>query len=388
MGQAVTPAGRRHRTSPFAFALVPAALVLTLATSSASARDDPRGDDVVPFDDVTPRVLVDDTAPGDDAGKVDAVIDRLDGLESRLERLDEKLDRLEALLRAVHGERLRRVEALSADPAFAAAARGLAERHGIANVEEYLLAEDPARTALLVKRLARVSAERGAFKFCSDPDVARVAGAVAARRDYMAAGGQRLVVSIAGGNAEAVAALVTALIDLPSAAAREAALWAAPFARDAESTAGNGLGRRLSHFAAELDDVEENARLALVARAAAASHGDSAAEDALAELVRSRVLDGALVLRVAANLRAAGSVAALRVYVELVLDEKYAYAAAQAVSAVDGFGRVIGWREVKEGRRALRDELDDWLRRNRARIRHTRGRFRLESATKDEKREP
>ena len=369
----MTPAARRHRTSPFAFTL---AFALTLAAIPARAEDIPRDDDAIPFDGDAP--LVGD-APLDDTANVDAVIDRLDRLESRLKRLDEKLDRLEALLRAVHGERLRRVEAISADPAFAGAVRGLAERYGIAGADEYLIADDPARISSLVKQLARVSAERGPLEFCSDPDVARVVGAIAGRRDYMAAGGQRLVVSIAGGNAEAAAALVGRLLDLPSAAAHEAALWASPFARDADAPPGGGeLARRLSRFAAELEDTEENARLALVARAAAAAHGDRAAEDALAELVRSGAVDGAVVLRVASNLRAAGSVVALRACVELVIDEKYAYAAAQAVSAVDGFGRVIGWREVKDGRRALRDELDDWLRRNRARIRHTRGRFRLE----------
>jgi hypothetical protein len=83
-------------------------------------------------------------------------------------------------------------------------------------------------------------------------------------------------------------------------------------------------------------------------------------------------------LRVASNLRAAGSVVALRAYLELVLDEKYAYAAAQAFSAVDGFGRVIGWREVRDGRRGLRDELDDWYRRNRSKLRADRGRFRVD----------
>ena len=49
-----------------------------------------------------------------------------------------------------------------------------------------------------------------------------------------------------------------------------------------------------------------------------------------------------------------------------------------------GFGRTIGWREVREGRDGLYDELADWLRRNRARLRSDRGRFSLEPEVKDE----
>ncbi len=267
---------------------------------------------------------------------------------------------------------------LTANPELAEAIRNLAERYGIARIDEYLIADDSEGIAALARKLARASAERGALEFSSDPDVARVVGAVAARRDYMAENGHRLVVAIAGGGGEAAGALVARLLDLPSPNAHEAALWAASFAE------GEELAERLSSFAEDLrDDGEDdtNARVALLAQAAAASHGDSSAEDALAKAVRSRSVDGAFALRVAANLRAAESVVALRVYVELVLDEKYAYAAAQAFSSIDGFGRVIGWREVKDGREGLHDELADWLRRNRANLRPTRGRFRLEKPT-------
>jgi hypothetical protein len=222
------------------------------------------------------------------------------------------------------------------------------------------------------------------------------------------------VVSVAGGEPRAVGELVGWLLEFPSRGAREAALWAAPFARGGRTERAGGAARalverlletppdgaplaetdgtggvedealagRLSRFAARFpvdeDDGDSDARLALLAHAAAAAHGDARAEDAMADLVRSGEVDGAFALRVAANLRAAKSVVAFRVHLELVLDEKYAYAAAQAFSSVDGFGRTIGWREVKDKRDGLHDELADWLRRNRARLRFDRGRFRLD----------
>ena len=80
--------------------------------------------------------------------------------------------------------------------------------YGIAGADEYLVSDEPGRVGALAKRLARASAERGALEFCSDPDVARVVAAVAERRDYMAEGGHRLVVSVAGGEPRAVGGLV------------------------------------------------------------------------------------------------------------------------------------------------------------------------------------
>ncbi|MHC5059289.1 MAG: hypothetical protein ACYTKD_31940, partial [Planctomycetota bacterium] len=352
----------------------------TLPTASARAQGGPRSDeDAPPVTDVPaagePLTVYDAPQVGDPSGdaEVGRIAERLDRLESRLERLEEKLDGLEALLRTVHGERLRRAEMLASDPALADAVRNLAERYGVARADEYLIADESARVGALAKKLARTSAERGPLEFCSDPDVAQVVGAIAGRRDYMAESGHRLVVSIAGREGGAAGALVVHLLDLPSPDAHEAAMWGAPFAER------DGLGERLSRFAADLeaDANGDDARLALLARAAAAAHGDRAAEDAMAKLVRSGAVDGAVVLRVASNLRTAGSVVALRAYLELVLDEKYSYAAAQAFSSIDGFGRVIGWREVKDGRPGLRDELADWLRRNRSKLRADRGRFRV-----------
>ncbi len=358
-----------------------AALAFTLLAASARAQEGPPPDDDLP--PVTEVPLDDNAQPDTEPPGPAEVAERLGRLESRLERLEGKLDRLEALLRKVHGERLRRAEMLAADPALADAVRRLEERHGIAHADEYLIADETERVMALAKRLARTSVERGSLTFCSDPDVARVVGAIAGRSDYMAEGGHRLVVSVAGGEPEAVGALVEALLDLGSTHAREAALWAAPFAKIKikETVGGEGLSGRLSRLAADRD--ADDARLALLAYAAAASHGDRAAEDALAEIVRSRAVDGAFALRVATNLRAARSAVAFRVYLELVRDEKYAYAAAQAFSAVGGFGRTIGWREVREGRDGLYDELADWLRRNRARLRSDRGRFSLEPEEKD-----
>jgi len=368
-GSAVSP------SSLLRFAVIPAALALALHATRAPAQEAPRIDDDSP--PVEEPLNVDDLRPVDEplpsepasAAGVERVTERLDAVEERLARLEEKLDRLEALLRAVHGERLRRARILTSDPELATAIRNLAERHGIAHADEYLVADDPARVGALAKKLARASAEFGPMEFCSDLDVIRVVGAVAGRRDYMAEGGHRLVVSVAGRDAAAAGALVAGLLDLPMPDAHEAALWGAPFA------GGEATAERLTRFSAGVD--AEDARMALLALAAAASHGDRGAEDAMAELVRSGAVDGAFVIRVAANLRAAGKVVALRAYAELVLDGKYAYAAAQAFSSVDGFGRVIGWREVKDNRRGLRDELADWFRRNRSNVRVERGRFRV-----------
>jgi len=369
-GRAVSP------SSLLRFAIVAATLALALHATRAPAQEGPDPDDDAPSATDIPPVggpFVADYAPPAEgpasAAGVERVAERLEAVESRLTRLEEKLDRLEALLRAVHGERLRRAEVLAADPALAEAIRNLAERHGIARADEYLVADAPARVAALAKKLARASSERGPMEFCSDLDVIRVVGAVAGRRDYMAEGGHRLVVSVAARDARAAGALVAGLLDLPMPHAHEAALWGAPFA------GGEATAERLSRFAGGVD--ADDTRLALLAFAAAACHDSRAAEDAMAEIVRSGAVDGAFVIRVAANLRAAGKVVALRAYAELVLDEKYAYAAAQAFSSVEGFGRVIGWREVKDNRPGLRDELADWFRRNRSRLRVERGRFRV-----------
>ena len=48
-------------------------------------------------------------------------------------------------------------------------------------------------------------------------------------------------------------------------------------------------------------------------------------------------------------------------------------------SSIDGFERKIGWREIRDDRDGLHDELEDWFKRNRAKLRCANGRFRIDS---------
>jgi len=325
------------------------------------------------------------------------------GLQSQLDRVESKLDRLDATLRRLYGDRLARLEALAADEALAAAVKSVEARYGIAGVADAITSDDLDGLVGLHRKLASAAAEHGRAEFARDPDIHRILAAMAARREYLQQNGRRLILAIAGQDAGAAGSLVAGLLDSKSAAAHEAALWAAPRAE------GERLAARLSEYAARIgpDDI----RLDALAQAAATAHGDARAAGRLAELAATLVRSalpatsasaagepssggapgrrgregtpyaaagkpGARFCQeIAAELAAAGSPIAFSVYAELLRDESYAFAAAQAFARINGFQRRIGWSEVKEKREEVYKDFRAWLGLNGPRLRYDRQRM-------------
>lgn len=275
--------------------------------------------------------------------------------EQTLLRLEAKLDRLEALLRLIYGLRIRRAEAIAADPRLASAIAAVEERYGLYGVGEALTADGTAALAELVKRLAQVASARGPATFAADRDVQTLLEAVASRPDFASEHAHNIVWPVSCGDVQALRTLIEVLLASGSPCAREAALWAAlRLPRLADP-----LGARL----AELAKVE-SPQLRALALAAAAVQGNAEALRALEELLRGRELPGAWTFRLAGELRSAGTPLAFKVYLGLLLDEQYSFAAAQAFLRIDGFDRRIGWRESREERDKLYKEFSDWLERN------------------------
>ena len=340
------------------------------------------------------RSLAGDEPPVPPATTAQELRSRIDGLDrditrihEKLELVGEKLDRLEQLLRSVHGERLRRIERIAAEPELAGAIARIEERYGLRAVGEALAADEPARLVKLQWDLARAATERGELEFARDPDVVRLIAAMAERREYVTAHGRTAVASILRRDPEAAAVLVGALLEFrgeePGAplgprvgrthtAVHEVALWAALRAK------GRGLGGRLSDYARGVG--EESPRLAALANAAAAAHGDEGAAARLAELVRSGAVKGLFANQLATRLHAAGCKVAFRIHLELVLDRDYAYTAAQTFGRIGGFGRRVLRTEVLKDPRKLHEELKAWLERNWSKLRHepARRRFTVE----------
>jgi len=307
-------------------------------------------------------------ARGPDLGAELAV--GLSRAEERLASLEARLGRIEALLRTIYGERIRRAEALSADAELASAVAAVEERYGLAGAGEALTADGTAALVEFVKRLAQAASARGPSVFAADRDVQRLLAGIARRSEFLSEHGQTLVWSVSCGDERALETLVEALLSTGQDSAREAALWAAP-----RLERGGQWGARLAALARS--NRSDSPRLRALALAAAAAHGDAESSRALAELVRERAVPGAFALRLAGELRAAGSPVAFRVYLELLRDEQYTFAAAQAFSRIEGFDRRIGWREAREEREKLYDEFRAWLDQNDRRLRFdaTRGRF-------------
>jgi hypothetical protein len=314
----------------------------------------------------------------------------------RLDRVERKLDRLEELLRIIYGDRLRRAEAIAADEGLASAIDRVEERYGLSGVAAALTSEGIRELVDLRNRLARAAAERGQRLFARDPDVHRVVAALAARPEFMEKNARRLVVSISGGDPGAAAHLVAGLLPSPPDARGEDGEPGAEAARreggDASSAnpgvveaalfgsfraEGPELVRRLSEFARSVP--AEEARVHLLAQAAAARAGDEGASKRLVEALRGAKAHSALAQQIAGELEAAGSDLCFVVYLELLRDERYAFAAARAFERIEGFDRRVDWREVRERAEELHDEYGDWLERNRERLSYVpqRRRFKL-----------
>lgn len=314
-----------------------------------------------------PGLAHDGPAPPAEIDTAD-VIARLDRIESRLDSLEDKLDRLDELLRLLFASRLRRVELLARNESLGRAIVALEERYSIRNIAEALTEDDIEKLVTLRRSLAGAAARVGARKFASDPDAVTVLAAMAGRRDFLVPHGRTFLTGLAGRDMEALAVLVLALLerrepDEPdSPGAKEAALWAAPRAR------GALLGTRLSEFAGEAD--EGKPRLYALAQAAAAAHGDGDAAKRLTRAVREGTVAGAFAHQLAGELAAAGSTAAFAIYLELLRDERYAFAAGQAFNRINGFERRIGWREVREKREEVYEEFKTWLEQNREKLRY------------------
>lgn len=296
----------------------------------------------------------------------------MDRIEARLDSLERKLDRLDGLLRMLFASRLRRVELLREDEELGLAIPAVEERYSMRNIAEALTEDDIEKLAGLRKTLARAAARAGAGRFASDPDAVAVLAAMAGRGDFLARHGRTFLAGVVGREREALGKLVLALLERDSPGAQEAALWAAPRAGGTAGAEGapQGVlfGERLSAFAREVD--EGDARLYALAQAAAAAHGDTDAAVRLALAVREGRVAGALALQLAGELTAAGSKAAFGIYLELLRDERYAFAASQAFNRIRGFGRRVGAREVHENRDGLYEEFRTWLERNRERLRY------------------
>ena len=283
---------------------------------------------------------------------------RLEKLEARLESLEDKLDRIDELLRLLFASKLRRVELLARNDELGRAIPAVEERYSIRNIAEALTEDDIERLAGLRKKLAGAAAAAGVADFAADPDVVAVLAAMAQRRDFLARHGRTFLTGVAGRDKEALGKLVLALLERnerDSPGAKEVALWAAPRAE------GATLPARLSSLARELDEGE--GRLYALAQAAAASHGDTDAAERLTRAVEEGEVSGAFAHGLAGELASAGSKAAFRIYLELVRDERYAFAASQAFNRIQGFDRRVGWREVRENRDGLYEEFKAWLER-------------------------
>jgi hypothetical protein len=363
---------------PFSAALGALALSITAPASRSGAGDEPP----VPPDPAA-------TAAQELRSRIDGLDREITSIREKIELVDEKLDRLEALLRSVHGERLRRIERIAAEPELAGAIARIEERYALRSVGEALVSDEPARLLKLQLNLARAAAERGELEFARDPDVVRLVAAMAERREYVTAHGRTAIASILRRDPEAAGVLVGALLEFggeePGAplgpragrtdtGAHEVALWAALRAK------GRGLGGRLSDYARGVG--EESPRLAALANAAAAAHGDELASERLAGLVRSGAVKGLFANQLAMRLHAAGSKVAFRIHLELVLDKDFAYTAAQTFGRIGGFGRRVLRAEVLENPKKLQDELKGWLERNWSKLRHepARRRFTVEDA--------
>jgi hypothetical protein len=280
------------------------------------------------------------------------VLERLDGLERRLERLDRKIDELTMLLTTVYGERIRRAEALAADRELAAAIRAVESRYRITGALDAFVSDDPEALEALHGRLARASAG-DPRAFASDHDVVVLLAAMASRPACLARLSSTFVTALSGRDADATRALGMALLARGEPGAQEAALWAL-------LRAGHrSLGPRLAAHAGAVDPARP--KLAALAAAAATASGDTPSLGRLNAFVRGAQLPPAFVYRLANELRSAGSRAAFRLYAELLAEERYAFAAAQAFARIDGFTRRVGWREVKDGRERLRAEFSSWL---------------------------
>jgi hypothetical protein len=372
-----------------ASALCAIALSITAPASRSGAGDEPP----VPPDPTDPTT----TTAQELRSRIDGLDREMTRVREKIELVDEKLDRLEALLRSIHGERLRRIERIAAEPELAGAITRIEERYALRSVGEALVADDPARLVKLQWDLARAATERGELEFARDPDVVRLVAAMAERREYVTAHGRTAVASILRRDPEAAGVLVGALLEFrgeetsassvepPGApdgpragradtGAHEVALWAALRAK------GRGLGGRLSDYARAVG--KEKPRLAALANAAAAAHGDELASARLAELVRSGAVKGLFANQLAMRLHAAGCKVAFRVHLELVLDRDYAYTAAQTFGRIGGFGRRVLRAEVLGDPKELHDELKAWLERNWSKLRHdpARRRFTVEQA--------
>lgn len=329
-------------------------LLATLALAAAAARAEPE-----PPSPALPE-----------ADPLAEIAARLERSEERLAGLESKLDRLEELLRTIYGNRIRRAEALAADAALASAVAAVEARYDLAGIGEALTADGTAGLAECVKRLARVASARGPAEFAADRDVQRLLAAVAGRADFTSEHAHGLLWSVSCGDAAALGTLVDALLSSDSPLSREVALWGAirlPRSKDWMARLG-ALAR---------SNREGDSRLRALALAAAAAQLDPLASKELAGLVRSRALAGAFVFRLAGELRAAGASAAFRVYLELLGDEQYAFAAAQAFSRIEGFDRRLSWREAREEREKVYEEFRAWLDRNEPALRFdaARGRF-------------
>jgi hypothetical protein len=300
-------------------------------------------------------VAQDDAPPTPAVAPADAadLAARLDRLERQVALLDGKLDRLETLLRSIYAERIRRADAVNADPALTAAIRSVEERYHVRGALDGLIADDPDGLAALHTRLAKAAAAAGVKAFARDPEVATLLAAMASCAEYLAKDAPGFVVSITGRDLDATRSLALNLLDRPHPGPHEAALWAAVKA------AGPELLPTLRAYAASVDVTDS--RRAALAYAAAAASGDASAAQRLVDVVAGGALPGAFTYQLANELRAAGRTIAFRVYAELLLDEQYAFAAAQAFARIDGFSRRVGWREVKDERRKLYEEFRAWL---------------------------
>jgi hypothetical protein len=323
-------------------------LAALLCGAPASAQDD----EPVDF----PPVLQDAEVSGEE------IAARLAGLESRLDALEEKIDRLDELLRLLFASKLRRVELLRENEELGRAIPAVEERYSVRNVAEALTEEDAEKLVSLRRSLAGASARAGAAAFAADPDVIDVLAAMAERGDFLTRHGRTFLAGITGRDKEALGALVLSLLERDSPGAWEAALWGAPRAT------GAPLARRLSEFAREAD--EENRRIHALAQAAAAAHGDGDATERLTVAITEGSVDGAFANQLAGELAAAGSGAAFDVYLELLGNERFAFAASQAFNRIRGFDRRIAPREARENGEALHEEISAWLERNREKLRY------------------
>lgn len=292
--------------------------------------------------------------PPDAAAAAADLAARLGELEVHLARLEQKIDRLEELLHRIYGEKIRRAEMLAADPAAAAAIRAVESRYRVRGITDALISDDPEKLVALHRALSRAASGGDVRAFARDPDVAALLAAMAGRPEFLAESGGTLVVALTGRDLEATRDLSMALLARPEQGAQEAALWAAVRARAPEAAP------RLVAFARAVDPA--SATLGTLAAAAAAAAGDSSSVARLLSFVRSDQIARAFVYRLANELAAAGSPVAFRLYVELLDDRQYVFAAAQAFSRIQGFERpVVGWREAKEDRDKLRGEFSAWL---------------------------